>query len=91
MIKASIIIPASTLLELVRIISHNETSEVNIAIEENQIFFELNGIIMVSRLINGKYPEYRHIIPKEFKTRGVVDKEIFQGAIERASIFAAGK
>ena len=59
-------------------------------IEENQIFFELNGIIIVSRLINGKYPEYRHIIPKEFKTRGVVDKELFQGAIKMASMFTAG-
>ena len=39
---------------------------VKIAIENSQIFFDLGNIRIVSRLINGKYPEYKNIIPKEF-------------------------
>lgn len=89
--KGNVIIPANTLTELSRIISNNENAEVEIAIEENQIFFELNGTQIISRLINGKYPEYKHIIPKEFKSRGVIEKEDFQGAIKMASLFSAGK
>jgi DNA polymerase III subunit beta len=89
--KDSVIIPANTLMELSRIISNNENAEVEMAIEESQIFFELNGTQIISRLINGKYPEYKHIIPKEFKTRGVIEREDFQGAIKMASLFSAGK
>lgn len=89
--KNNIIIPANTLIELSRIISNKEESDVNIAIEESQIFFEVNGTNIISRLINGKYPEYKNIIPKEFKTRGVIEKETFQGAVKMASFFSAGK
>lgn len=88
--KESIIIPASTLLELGRIIIE-EDSLVKVAIEEGQIFFEVNGTTLVSRLINGKYPDYKHIMPKEFKTRIVGEKGTIQGAIKMASIFASGK
>lgn len=88
--KESIIVPAGTLLELGRVIV-DEESVVKIAIEEGQIFFEVDGIMLVSRLINGKYPDYKHIIPKDYKTRIVGEKNILQGAIKMASIFASGK
>lgn len=88
--KENVIIPAATLLELGRIITE-EDCVVKIAIEEGQIFFEVNGVLLVSRLINGKYPDYKHIMPKEFKTRIVGEKGILQGAIKMASVFASGK
>ncbi len=88
--RESIIIPASTLLELGRIITEEENA-VRVAVEEGQIFFEINGTTLVSRLINGKYPDYKHIMPKDFKTRIVGEKGIIQGAIKMASIFASGK
>jgi DNA polymerase III subunit beta len=88
--RENIIIPATTLLELGRIITEEE-SLVKITVEEGQIFFEVNGTTLVSRLINGKYPDYKHIMPKEFKTRIVGEKSVIQGAIKMASIFASGK
>ncbi len=89
--KASVIIPANTFLELARIISGEENGEVRLAIENEQIFIEVDGTNIVSRLINGKYPEYKHIMPAEFKTRIVVDKNQIQGAVKMASMFSAGK
>jgi DNA polymerase III subunit beta len=89
--KNSIIIPATTFVELARIISLDEEQEVNVAIEEGQVFFEINGTTLVSRLINGKYPEYKHIMPKEFKTRIVGEKNLFQGAVKMASVFTSTK
>lgn len=88
--KESVIIPAVTLLEVGRIITE-EDAVVKITIEEGQIFFEVNGTTLVSRLINGKYPDYKHIMPKDFKTRIVGEKSDLQGAIKMASIFASGK
>lgn len=89
--KDSIIIPATTMVELARIVSSEEDGTVKITIEEGQIFFETDGAILVSRLINGKYPEYKHIIPKEFATRIVGERTLIQGAVKMASVFAAAK
>ncbi len=86
----NLIIPASTLTEILRVVS-NEVGDVIITIEDGQIFFEINGIQIVSRLINGKYPEYKHILPKSFQTRVVLEKGVIQGAVKMASVFASGK
>ena len=74
-----------------RIISTDESGVVGVAIEEGQIFFESGETRLISRLINGKYPEYKHIIPKDFKTRVVIEKEIIQSAVKVASFFSVGK
>ncbi|PIP26939.1 MAG: DNA polymerase III subunit beta [Candidatus Moranbacteria bacterium CG23_combo_of_CG06-09_8_20_14_all_39_10] len=89
--KSNLIIPANTLVELARIISADVDSEVKIALEDGQAFFEIDGTNIVSRLINGAYPEYKHIIPAEFKTRIVGEKNILQGAVKMASVFSSGK
>lgn len=89
--RDNIIIPANTIIELIRVISNSSGDDIKLTIEEGQVFFEINGIKLVSRLINGKYPEYKHIMPKTYKTRVVLEKEIFQNAIKIASIFAPGK
>ena len=89
--KSTLIIPATTFIELSRIISSDTEQDVQIAIEEGQIFIEIDGTHIVSRLINGRYPEYKHIMPTEFKTRIVGEKSLIQGAIKMSSIFANGK
>jgi DNA polymerase-3 subunit beta len=89
--KDTLIVPASTFLEVARIISSDIEQEVRIAIEEGQIFFEIDGTNIVSRLINGKYPDYKHIMPAEFSTRVVGEKSLIQGAIKMSSIFSSGK
>ncbi|MCK9379324.1 MAG: DNA polymerase III subunit beta [Candidatus Moranbacteria bacterium] len=84
--ETSLIIPSSTMFELLRIIGNDEKN-VKIFVEDNQIFFELDGIQLVSRLINGKYPDYRQILPQKFETRVVMAKSDFLRATKIASIF----
>lgn len=89
--KNNIIIPSSTLMELIRIIPVDSESKIKVIIEEGQVFFEVSGTRVVSRLINGKYPEYKHIMPKAYKTKIIGEKEVFQKAVKMASLFATGK
>lgn len=89
--RDNIIIPAATIVELMRIISNEDDINIKITIEEGQIFFETEDTMLVSRLINGKYPEYKHIMPKEYKTRVVLEKNVFQNALKMASVFTSGK
>ncbi len=86
----SIIIPANTLAEVFRVISL-ETKDIKVAIEENQIFFQIDNVRIVSRLVNGKYPEYKQIIPKNFSTKTIVGKEELLRAVKIASFFTSNK
>lgn len=89
--RNNIIIPSGTLIELNRILPLESKSGVKIAIEEGQIFFEFDDTRVVSRLINGKYPEYKHIMPPKYATRITGDKSMFISSVKMASIFASAK
>ncbi len=89
----SVIIPARTLAEVGRIISVSkddvespETIECIIA--ENQMMVRLGSIELMSRTIDGRYPDYRQIIPTSFKTEAKVSTSAFLKAVKTASLFS---
>lgn len=84
----ALIIPGNTLHELIHIITP-ESTDVKIALKENQIFFEIDGVQIISRIINGKYPDYKQIIPKTFSLQAVLEKESFQRAVKISSSFSS--
>jgi DNA polymerase III subunit beta len=86
----SIIIPAKTLQEVARSVN-SESGMLKIYVGENQIFFETEDALFVSRLIDGKYPEYKQVIPKEFSANIQVNKEEIMKAVRVASIFSDSK
>lgn len=86
----SIIIPANTFSEVLRSITP-ETDEVKVVIEENQVFFQVDNVRIVSRLINGKYPEYKQIIPQKLGTQVLINKDEFLRAVKIASFFTGSK
>lgn len=84
----SIILPQGTLQEVARIISP-ETKEVKAVFEENQAFFEIDGVSVVSRIINGKYPDYKQILPKDFSYRILLNRDEMLRAVRMASAFSS--
>jgi DNA polymerase-3 subunit beta len=86
----SIIVPLNTFSEVFRVIG-NDTQEIKVGIEESQIFFQVDNVRIVSRLINGKYPEYQQIIPKQFATRVFLEKENTLRAVKISGIFTNNK
>ncbi|MDD5489077.1 MAG: DNA polymerase III subunit beta [Candidatus Moranbacteria bacterium] len=88
--NSAIIVPARTLQEVARSIG-NESGRVKVYIGESQIFFEIDEIMFVSRLIDGKYPEYKQVIPKEFSSGVFVGREDLAKAVRTASIFSDSK
>ncbi len=79
-----IIIPKDTLQELTRVIQP-ESTHIRLAVEENQIFFEVDGVEITSRLINGKFPDYTQVIPTEFSDVIQFQKSDFQRALKIAA------
>ncbi len=85
---SSLIIPTQTLQEVSRSLS-SEVEEIKMAVEENQLFFELGNIQVVSRIINGKFPDYKQIIPESFQVRAVFEKESFLRSLKIASTLSS--
>jgi len=83
----SIIIPAKTMQEVLYILSEiNEPVEISVA--ENQILFRFKDIELVSKLIEGEFPNYRQIIPDSSETKVKIDTEELIKTIKLANIFA---
>ncbi len=97
--NVKIIIPAKTIQELLRILSNlSESSEMQsgdnelkLYISENQVLFSTKSTEIVSRLIEGQYPDYKQIIPKNFKTNIIVNKNELVRAIKASSLFSKNK
>lgn len=87
------IIPSYTLQEVLRVMSQ-PIDQVDITLEENQIFFEMGSTRIVSRLINGRFPEYQAILPKQYALNITMTQEDLQRALKMAtsfSVYSAGE
>jgi DNA polymerase-3 subunit beta len=82
-----VIIPARTINELYKILGSGK-SVVEIYFSESQVLFRFDETEIISRLIDGSYPDYRQIIPKGFKTEATVGREDLIHALKAASLFA---
>jgi DNA polymerase III subunit beta len=60
-------VPARALQELARVSGHVEDEELRISVRQNQVLFELGGIVLSSRLIDGQFPNYRQLLPETYE------------------------
>lgn len=82
------IIPGKAVQELVKILDDDFEKKVTVYLNSTDIIFDLKGIILSSRLVEGKYPPYQQIIPSDFKTTLVAETQPLLSALERAEIIA---
>lgn len=83
--EVSCIIPLKTIQEVIRVFSHQNEKILKVVVDENQILFKTNNTEIISRLIEGKFPEYEQIIPSSFETEAVLDKENITAALKLTS------
>lgn len=84
----SIIIPRNTVMELIRIASDID-GDIEVKVGDNQIFFYNNDFELVSRLIDGNYPDYKKVIPNKFISRVLVQKSDMEKDIRLAGLFSS--
>lgn len=87
--EVDIIVPTKCVTELGRLVG--EEGDLKMMIGENQVAFEVNGTLLVSKLIEGNYPNYRQVIPAEAKERVTLERELFHNAVHRVSLLASEK
>ena len=85
----NVIVPARALSEVARIATDDlEAVYISMPAGRNQIIFDMDNVILVSQLIDGKFPDYAPIIPKSHNTRTVLNTAEFSKACRTADIFA---
>mgnify|MGYP001134886294 FL=1 len=82
------IIPTKTLAEVSRLLPTDNPAMINIIWNRTQIVFNFESIYIISRLIEGTYPEYEKVIPSQFDSSAVIDRSEFAGAVDRVSLLA---
>ncbi len=87
--ETSVVIPARALNELARILTDSDDPvDVILAGGRNQVLFHLEGVDLVSRLIDGQFPNYQQVMPQSHTTRAVLDREELLRAVRPAALIA---
>lgn len=85
-------VPGNAIRELNKMLgAYKDTAPVLCCMDDSQISFEFGGKRIISRLIDGQYPNYRQLVPKSFSNEMTVDAKSFQECIERVAVVAALK
>jgi DNA polymerase-3 subunit beta len=87
--EQNLIVPLRTAAEVLRLISTEDgVEDVNISAKENQISFSVGNTYIVSRLIEGAFPNYSQIVPESFKITAKTKLSDILSAVKMSSLFA---
>lgn len=87
--EQQVIVPRKGVLELQRLMDGDGV--LNIELGANHVRIQLEGIRFTSKLIDGRFPEYERVIPKESSNELTADKSAFRGALQRTAILSNEK
>ena len=89
--KFQVIVPRKGVLELQRLLSDDDSSEVRIQLSPNHIRIETDSLQFTSKLIDGKFPDYERVLPSDSDKLLEADRDGFRQALTRASILSNEK
>jgi DNA polymerase-3 subunit beta len=85
--EVSLLIPASAMQDLLRVVG-DATDEVHITHDDQQVLFQIGDIELVTRLVDGKYPDYSKLIPENFTTTATLKRSDLVNVTKVSSLFA---
>lgn len=84
----SVILPLKAVQEIYRNLNDDEEGSVSFVLGANQVLFDIEGILIASRLIEGEFPNYNQVIPKPVSPKIKVQTQELLSAIKRANLLA---
>jgi DNA polymerase-3 subunit beta len=82
-----VILPRKTLLELGRLLAEGE-GEIRYERGENHLFFDIGGRLLISRMIDGQFPAFERVIPKNNDKRVEFDRDRLTNAVKRVALLS---
>lgn len=90
--EESMIVPKKAMLELRRLLEEDPSAgELRVGFGKNHALFKRDGLMMVSKLIDGNYPNYLQVVPTQNTKKVVVSREMITHAVRRVSILSKEK
>ena len=87
---SGVIIPKKTIYELSKLLSEIDY-DIPISISSNKIIFKIESITFISKLIDGSFPDYKRVIPKDNNNTLKINRETLLSAVDRVSTIANEK
>lgn len=84
--EISVILPVKAVQEISR--NLKDTGEITFITGTNQVLFDIDGTLIATRIIEGEFPNYKQVIPKEIPTKVKVNREDLLAAIRRANLLS---
>jgi DNA polymerase III subunit beta len=81
-------VPARALQELARLVQQLEGEELLVGVRQNQIVFQVAGVVLSSRLIDGQFPNYRQLLPETFEHELTIAGGELTDVVRRISLLA---
>ena len=86
----SLVVPARSYAELMRVLTDTDDPvEIMLASSKSQILFHVEGVDIVSRLIDGQFPNYQQVLPTSHSTRAVVERDELLKAVRISALIAS--
>lgn len=82
--QISLVVPTKTLNELIKTL--NSEGILRIRVSEKQVAFDFDQILIISKLIEGTYPNFQQVIPSQCEERVAIDRETMLNAVRRVSL-----
>ena len=84
------ILPRKTVLELITLLADSD-EPVALAIGSNQVRFSFGGIEIVSKIVEGKFPDYQKVIPTTYRNKVAIGRAALAQSLNRAAILSNEK
>ncbi|CAJ0818508.1 DNA polymerase III subunit beta [Ralstonia sp. 22111] len=88
--RQEVIIPRKTILELQRLLEDVD-DPVSVQLASNQVKFTFGNIELISKLVEGKFPDFQRVIPKGYRNSFTIDRTFLQSALQRTAILTTDK
>ncbi|ARP88423.1 DNA polymerase III subunit beta [Bordetella genomosp. 9] len=88
--RHEVIVPRKTVLEMQRLLEDTD-APVSVDVAPGQIRFRFGDVELVSKLVEGKFPDFTRVIPTTYTRHFVVNREALQGSLQRAAILTTDK
>ena len=88
--RIEVIVPRKTVIELAKLLADSD-DEVNLELSATQAAFRFGDIELVTKLVDGKFPDYTRVIPAQHKNSLKVEREVLRQSLQRAAILSNEK
>lgn len=85
-----VILPRKAVQEIVKLLNDSE-EEVSVELAPNQVRFQIGDVVLITKVVDGKFPDYTRVIPTNYQKSFVIEREILRQALQRVAILSNEK